>query len=101
VQDVMAFWAAQPFDLGLRPWEGNCDLCFLKGRGIRKAIIRDNPASADWWIEQERLTGGFFDRRDRYAPLAAEVARQPNFDFDASAEFDVECGDACETEEAA
>jgi hypothetical protein len=29
----------------LRPWEGNCDLCFLKGRGIRKAIIRDNPRS--------------------------------------------------------
>lgn len=100
VQDVMAFWAAQPFDLGLRPWEGNCDLCFLKGRGIRKAIIRDNPAAADWWAEQERLTEGFFDRRDRYAPLAAEVARQPNFDFDADAPG-IECGDACEPDQEA
>lgn len=100
VQDVMAFWADQPFDLGLRPWEGNCDLCFLKGRGIRKAIIRDNPASADWWIEQERLTGGFFDRRDRYAPLAKEVAESPIFDFDATAEHDVECGDQCDAEAA-
>ncbi len=100
VQDVMAFWAKQPFDLGLRPWEGNCDLCFLKGRGIRKAIIRENPASAEWWIEQERLTGGFFDRRDRYAPLAAEVRAQPNFAFDIDAPG-VECGDACEPEDEA
>jgi hypothetical protein len=100
VQDVMAFWAAQDFDLGLRPWEGNCDLCFLKGRGIRKAIIRERPELADWWSEQERLTDGFFDRRDRYAALVAEVAAQPSFDFDTTAEHDVECGDACGTEAA-
>jgi 3'-phosphoadenosine 5'-phosphosulfate sulfotransferase (PAPS reductase)/FAD synthetase len=100
VQDVMAFWAKQPFDLGLRPWEGNCDLCFLKGRGIRKAIIRNDPASAVWWAEQERLTGGFFDRRDRYAALAEEVRQQPNFSFDAEAPG-IECGDACATDQEA
>jgi len=55
VADVDAFWAAQPFDLGLRKWEGNCDLCFLKGRAKRTRIMRDNPGSPDWWIDMEHI----------------------------------------------
>jgi elongation factor Ts len=42
VRDVGAFWSAQPFDLGLRHYEGDCDLCFLKGRGKLAAIIEIN-----------------------------------------------------------
>lgn len=94
--DVMRFWSAQPFDLGLEPWEGNCDLCFLKGRGLRKRIIRDDPSRADWWAEQERLTGGFFDKRDRYVGLVDEVRRSPTlFDDEEIEEYDVECGLHC------
>ncbi|PRD42336.1 hypothetical protein C5748_16195 [Phyllobacterium phragmitis] len=98
--DVMAFWADQPFDLGLEPWEGNCDLCFLKGRGLRKRIIRDNPRRADWWAEQERLTGGFFDRRDRYAALLNEVRRSPELFDPQNEEYDTECGLHCAAEAA-
>lgn len=94
-RDVLGFWKQQPFDLGLTPGEGNCDLCHLKGRGLRKALIRANPQSAEWWIEQERLTGGFFDRRDSYADLAAEVHAQPDFLAVAQDEHDVECGLLC------
>ena len=99
--DVMAFWAAQPLDLGLRPWEGNCDLCFLKGRGIRKAIIRDNPSAAEWWVGHEtteRGNGmGRFDKRDRVAGLVEEVRRSPDFFEDPSQfdEYDTECGMTC------
>lgn len=53
VADVDAFWKAQPFDLRLRKWEGNCDLCFLKGRAKRTRILRDSPELAAWWIQQE------------------------------------------------
>lgn len=53
VEDVRAFWRCQPFDLGLRPWEGNCDLCFLKGRAKRERIMRDRPDLAAWWMEME------------------------------------------------
>lgn len=95
---IMAFWRDQPFDLGLEPWEGNCDLCFLKGRGLRKRIIRDDPTRADWWAEQERLTGGFFDKRDRYADLVGEVRRSPELFDDPSEEYDVECGLHCAPE---
>lgn len=92
---VLHFWVTQPFDLGLNPGEGNCDLCFLKGRGLRKELIRRRPESVQWWADQERLTDGFFDRRDRYAALAAEVAKSPMFKFDLS-DHDVECGLLCE-----
>lgn len=99
--DVMAFWAAQPFDLQLKSGEGNCDLCFLKGRGLRKQLIRDNPGMADWWAAQEQRTGAWFDRRDRYAGLAAEVGAQPDMFADAAEDFDAECGLICVTAEEA
>lgn len=97
---IMSFWADQNFDLGLEPWEGNCDLCFLKGRGIRKRIIRDDPAKAEWWARNEsahkgKQERGWFDRRDSVAGLAEEVRRSPEI-FDAIAdEYDVECGLHC------
>jgi hypothetical protein len=94
--DIMSFWAAQPFDLGLVPGEGNCDLCFLKGRGLRKSLIRARPTSADWWIKQEIDSGGQFDRRDSYAGLKEEVRLQPDiFDDPLGDEHDTECGLLC------
>lgn len=53
LEDVMQFWADQPFDLRLRQDEGNCDLCFLKGGGKIVNLIRERPESADWWALME------------------------------------------------
>lgn len=52
--DVRAFWKAQPFDLQLEEWEGNCDLCFMKGVSKRARIVRDHPELSTWWEEIER-----------------------------------------------
>ena len=58
VKDVFEFWNNNAFDLelhndaGITAW-GNCDLCFLKARGKKEAIIRERPDLAEWWIEQE------------------------------------------------
>lgn len=104
--DVMAFWAAQPFDLRLEPWEGNCDLCFLKGRGIRKRIIRADQSRAEWWARNEtenkgKQERGWFDRRDSVAGLLDEVRRTPDiFDQFDPEEYDVECGLHCSPFEA-
>lgn len=54
-EHVEMFWAAQPFKLNLKPWEGNCDLCYLKGRAKRTRIMRDNPELAPWWIFMESI----------------------------------------------
>lgn len=53
-EDVMEFWSRQEFDLQLKPYEGNCDGCFLKG--VQKLLwtFWDRPELADWWAEQER-----------------------------------------------
>ena len=83
-EDVLAFWASQPFDLTLpadprsgKTLGGNCDLCFLKGKRNILNLIRQNPESADWWIESETLikgkedcgTGRFRNDREPYAEL--------------------------------
>jgi hypothetical protein len=52
-KDVLGFWAGQPFDLGLRSWEGNCDMCFLKGYGKLLRIAQENPDAVRWWAQAE------------------------------------------------
>lgn len=99
-RDVMDFWSKQPFDLNLKPIEGNCDLCFLKGRGTVRALIRQNPASANWWIEQEQIAKGTFSKDWSYATLKQEVRDQPDFfDNPDDMEFDAECGLVCGVDE--
>lgn len=80
VDDVMAFWARQPFDLELQPHEGNCDLCFLKGVRKLDMVLAKRPELADWWIEQEQkiakagtATRGTF-RSDRPSYLQLKMA---------------------------
>lgn len=93
--DVMAFWRNQPFDLDLNPWEGNCDLCFLKGQGKRTRIMQDRPDLAEWWIEQERRTGRYFRAppRPSYEQLL-QIASLPRlFDPDEEDLSDCICGD--------
>jgi hypothetical protein len=75
IREVMAFWQRQPFDLHLAPHESNCDLCFLKGTGIRRQIIRDHPETVGWWIEQEQRIGGRFRA---HGPSYADLAAQPD-----------------------
>lgn len=81
--DVDAFWRAQPFQLALRPWEGNCDVCYLKGHKKRERIIRDQPDLAPWWVESETLihdsngkTVPFRSSGPSYATLV-ELAKRP------------------------
>jgi hypothetical protein len=111
--DILDFWwgiarqrhnsfMPRGFDLDLDPWEGNCDLCFQKGKGIRKRLIRDNPQVAAWWNERETDHDGWFDSRDRVAQLVEQVRTNPTlFDDADDMEYDVECGSHCATGEAA
>lgn len=81
--DVAAFWKSQPFDLALKSWEGNCDLCFMKGRAIRERIVRDRPDLAAWWIEQEtRIRGRFHAHERGYAATLERVRRLPLLPMD-------------------
>lgn len=80
--DVLAFWSQQPFDLQLRSYEGNCDLCFLKAQGKLLRLLEERPESAGWWIAQEERFkevgrgGQFRADRPKYAALAESVRKQ-------------------------
>lgn len=110
VREVAEFWKCQPFDLELMSYEGNCDLCFLKGRGKRAEIIRRHPDLADWWAEAEAgakcsmPSGARFHRDESVGALRASVLAQDMFDFnegsDPDDEHDAECGTWCTGEAA-
>ncbi len=99
--DVMRFWSEQSFDLQLRPDEGNCDLCFLKGRGKLLNLIRESPEMAQWWIDHEAAVVGKtksagtarFRRSSSYAGLLKLANEQPEL-FDDEPDFpDCRCTD--------
>lgn len=95
--DVLEFWSRQPFDLGLKLYEGNCDLCFLKAKAKLKAIIRERPESAIWWQRMEASRKGRFVTEYSYADLVREVAASPLLPLEPGDddEFDAECGLWC------
>jgi len=52
-QFIRKFWDNQCFDLQLKDYQGNCDLCFKKSVRKRLTMIKENPEVADWWNEME------------------------------------------------
>lgn len=51
--DVLEFWAGNDFDLQLKSYQGNCDLCFLKAKWKRVLLAQENPGMLNWWKEWE------------------------------------------------
>ena len=76
LEHVSAYWRASPFDLRLRPWEGNCDACMLKGVAVLERIERDRPGTLAWWARQERVARGTFAKERNYLRVI-QRARQP------------------------
>ena len=77
-QDVLDFWKSQPFDLQLRTWEGNCDLCFLKSHDKKVRIVQDRPDLAGWWLAKEAASEEPFRRTSKpYAAIVEEARRLP------------------------
>ncbi|RIV79596.1 phosphoadenosine phosphosulfate reductase family protein [Pelagerythrobacter aerophilus] len=111
-RDVRAFWARQEFDLGLLPFEGNCDACFLKARPKLWEVERTRPGTLDWWSQQEaeitgktnKASGARFVTEYSYAELIQDVRRQPDMFagglFDDDPDMDAECGLWCAGEAA-
>lgn len=95
---VNAWWDKQPFKLNIPNYKGNCDLCFLKARWKRLAIIRKDPSAATWWIEQEKkmrdkgvtADGALWMTGKSYEGLLAD-ATHPELDFGDQSEQDIPC----------
>ena len=79
---VRMFWEKQSFDLGLKDYEGNCDLCFKKSLKKRLTIIKENPESAKWWLDMEQKYSSeevprFDLRTNKSIQQLVEMAQRP------------------------
>ena len=55
-KDVLDYWKQQDFDLMVNEPYGNCDCCFLKGKGKLAIIAKEKPELLDWWIDKEKTS---------------------------------------------
>lgn len=60
-QNVFQFWSRQTFDLNLRTYEGNCDLCIKKSEKKILTILAENPGIEKWWEAEEKATNSTFN----------------------------------------
>lgn len=79
---VRMFWEKQSFDLGLKDYEGNCDLCFKKSLKKRLTIIKENPEKAKWWLDMEKKYSSeeiprFDLRTNKSIEQLIEIAKRP------------------------
>lgn len=106
-RDVMDWWKRQDFDLNLLPFEGNCDACFLKGRGKLMEIERTAKGTLQWWADLEDYATRINDKQSlrnfnkeySYRELIDAVKRQGDLFmgvFDDDPEMDAECGLWCD-----
>lgn len=79
---IRSWWSRQPFDLELKDYQGNCDLCFKKSLKKRLTIIAENPKCAEWWDNAEREFGSdesprFDMRTNLTVSEQMEMAKRP------------------------
>ncbi len=104
-KDVTEFWRENDFDLKLKSYEGNCDLCFLKAKWKRLRLIQENPGMVNWWKNWEKKkskqiteggtqSGTMFRINESYSDLeqiAEHEKDQNEFCFVKGTERDIPC----------
>lgn len=79
---IRSWWDKQSFDLQLKDYQGNCDLCFKKSLKKRLTIIKESPEKAKWWLEMEQKysseeTPRFDLRTNKSIEQLVEMAKRP------------------------
>lgn len=79
-QFIRDFWDNMPFSLGLKDYEGNCDMCYKKSKRKLLTLILENPKLIEWWAEMEAKYSNdeiFFYRGNTSALDLIELSKQP------------------------
>lgn len=100
-RDVIEYWAKQPFDLHLKSYEGNCDLCFLKRLSKRVRIARERPELVPWWKdweERKKATarqshGAEFRQGQPFSRIEAMAKQSVMIDIDDEADIGCSCAE--------
>ncbi len=56
---VNKWWFNQSFNLNLKDYEGNCDLCWKKSKRKHLTLLLEHPEYADWWNDMEIKYGQY------------------------------------------
>lgn len=64
--DINKFWSEQDFDLRLKTYEGNCDLCFKKSLRKLMTITKENPQFTKWWNDMEEKYGEYIPETQKH-----------------------------------
>jgi hypothetical protein len=86
--DVLNFWRQQEFDLQINEPFGNCDGCFLKGKGKLIEIEKKLPGTLKWWANLEKK--GTFKKEITYKQLINNSQQDLQL-FDEDPSFDCFC----------
>jgi hypothetical protein len=79
-QFIRDYWDNMPFNLGLKDYEGNCDMCYKKSKRKLLTMIIENPRLLDWWNDMEIKYGKdehVFYRGNTSAMDLLELSKQP------------------------
>jgi hypothetical protein len=80
-QSIRKFWDGQDFDLQLKDYEGNCDMCWKKSERKLLTMILETPSLIDWWVDMETKYGGdenySFFRANKSGLDLIELSKQP------------------------
>lgn len=67
---IRNWWDKQTFDLNLKDYEGNCDLCFLKSVRKKMTLLAESPNLSEWWNDMEvKYSKPYQDKFDVYRNL--------------------------------
>lgn len=109
---IRNWWCKQDFDLEIKDYEGNCDLCFLKSKRKKLTILKNNPTIGDWWKSMEQKYSSQYQEKfdviggnsisdliemsdSNFTPVKDkhEIRQQQNnlFDFDMDLEYNCFC----------
>ena len=81
--DVQQYWLTKPYTLDVPTILGNCDLCFLKGKGAIISILQHYPELADKWIADEKEIGATYFKDISYQQMLDMAQKQLSlFDLD-------------------
>lgn len=67
-KQINDFWDKMPFNLMLKSYEGNCDLCFKKTLRKLLTIISEDRNVSKWWNDTEKAFEYFNGNRKKSKP---------------------------------
>jgi len=107
---IRNWWDRQSFDLKLKDYQGNCDLCFLKSIRKKLTILSEDELKAEWWDNMEsKYSKQYQDKFDVYRNISIdelldkskrtfrkamdkhEISKQQQTLFDADIDMEFDC----------